>query len=199
MLSNLKPQPADKILALIQMFRDDPRADKIDLGVGVYKNADGVTPVMRAVRAAAKQIWEHETTKTYTTLAGDPAFGAVLSDLILGDARPADRIASVATPGGTGAVRLALELVKIASPGATVWLSDPTWPNHNAIVGYLGMPLKTYRYFDAATGGVDFDGMMEDLGQAKSGDVVLLHGCCHNPTGANPNGAEWAAIADCLL
>ena len=199
MLSNLKPQAADKILALMQQFREDPREDKIDLGVGVYKDAEGRTPVMRAIKAAEKTLWEEETTKSYVALAGDPAFGAALSELILGDALPADRLASVATPGGTGAVRLGFELAKIASPDMTLWVSDPTWPNHTAIAKYLGLPIRTYRYFDEATRGVDFDGMIADLGQAKAGDVVLLHGCCHNPTGANPNMAEWGAIADTIL
>jgi len=199
MLTNLKPQPADKILMLMQMFRDDPRSDKIDLGVGVYRNAEGVTPVMRAVKAAEKRLWETETTKTYTGLAGDPAFGEALSALILGDAVARDRIAFAAQPGGTGAVRQALELVRMAAPGATVWLSAPTWPNHNSIVRYLGLPTRDYRYFDEASRGVDFAGMMADLEQAAPGDVVLLHGCCHNPTGANPNPAQWAEIADLLV
>ena len=199
MLTNLKPQPADKILMLMQMFRDDPRADKIDLGVGVYKNAQGVTPVMRAVKAAEKRLWETETTKSYTGLAGDPAFGEALSDLILGGTVAQDRLAFAAQPGGTGAVRQALELIRMAAPGATVWLSSPTWPNHNSIVKYLGLPTRDYRYFDEATRGVDFDGMMADLDGVQPGDVVLLHGCCHNPTGANPNLGQWAEIADLLV
>lgn len=199
MLANLKPQPADKILMLMQMFRDDPRSDKIDLGVGVYRNAEGVTPVMRAVKAAEKKLWETETTKAYTGLAGDPAFGEALSDLILGGAVAKDRLAFAAQPGGTGAVRQALELVKMAAPGATVWLSSPTWPNHNSIVKYLGLPTRDYRYFDEATRGVDFDGMMADLARVQAGDVVLLHGCCHNPTGANPDLGQWAGIADLLV
>jgi aromatic-amino-acid transaminase len=193
MLDSLKPQPEDKILSLMAAFRADPRLGKIDLGVGVYKDATGLTPVMRAVRAAGRRLWETETTKTYTSLAGDPAFGAAMGDLILGDVRPTDR-AAVATPGGTGAVRQALELVKMAAPGATVWVSDPTWPNHNAIIRHLGLPLREYRYFDAASGGVDAAGMLADLAQARAGDVVLLHGCCHNPTGANLTAAEWDAV-----
>jgi aspartate/tyrosine/aromatic aminotransferase len=197
MLDKLKPQPADKILALIQMFKDDPRAGKIDLGVGVYKDATGLTPVMHAVKAAERQLWETETTKTYTGLAGDPAYNEALSTLILGDIR-ADARASVATPGGTGAIRQALELIRMASPTATVWLSNPTWPNHPSIIRYLGMPMADYRYFDPETRGIDFAGMMADLDRVQPGDVVLLHGCCHNPTGANLNAPEWAAVADLL-
>ena len=198
MLNALKPQPADKILQLIQMFRDDPRPAKIDLGVGVYKDATGLTPVMHAVKAAEKQLWEVETTKAYTGLAGDPAFASALAAMILADAVPADRIAAVATPGGTGAIRQALELIRMASPGATVWLSNPTWPNHPSIIRYLGIPMREYRYFDAESGAVNFDGMMADLDAVKPGDVVLLHGCCHNPTGANLNMVEWAAVASLL-
>ncbi|MCE6959923.1 aspartate/tyrosine/aromatic aminotransferase [Cereibacter sphaeroides] len=194
MLTALKPQPADKILQLIQMFREDPRDGKIDLGVGVYKDPTGLTPVMRAVKAAEKRLWEVETTKTYTGLAGEPAYNAAMVKLILAGAVPADRVASVATPGGTGAVRQALELVRMASPQATVWISNPTWPNHLTIVKYLGIPMQEYRYFDAESGAVDFDGMMADLAQVKAGDLVLLHGCCHNPTGANPNPVQWEAI-----
>lgn len=198
MFEALKPQAQDKILALIQMFRDDPREGKIDLGVGVYKDATGLTPVMRAVKAAEKKLWDEEKTKTYTGLAGEPAFNAAMIDLILAGSVAADRVAAVATPGGTGAVRQALELIKLASPQATVWLSDPTWPNHPSIIRYLGMPMAEYRYFDAGTRGLDFGGMMADLARVKTGDVVLLHGCCHNPTGANPTADQWAKIADLL-
>ena len=198
MFDALKLQVPDQILQLIQMYKDDPRAAKIDLGVGVYKDATGLTPVMRAVKAAEKKLWETEVTKTYTGLAGDPAFNLAAAKMILGDAVPMDRVASVATPGGTGAIRQALELIKMASPDATVWLSNPTWPNHPSIIKYLGMKMAEYRYFDAETRGVDFAGLIADLGRVAPGDVVLLHGCCHNPTGANLNAVEWAAVADVL-
>ena len=197
MFDALKPQPQDKILQLIQLFKDDPRAGKIDLGVGVYKDANGLTPVMRAVKMAEKQLWETETTKTYTGLAGDPAFNAAMLRLILGDGF-ADRAAAVATPGGTGAIRQALELIRLANPTATVWLSNPTWPNHPSIIRYLGIPMQQYRYFDTATGGIDFAGLLDDLGRVQVGDAVLLHGCCHNPTGANLTTAQWAELADVL-
>jgi aromatic-amino-acid transaminase len=199
MLEALHPQPQDSILQLMAMYRDDPRADKIDLGVGVYKDATGLTPVMRAVKAAEKRLWESQTTKTYTGLAGEPDFHAAMTRLILGDAVAQDRISAAATPGGTGAVRHALELIRMAAPGAKIWLSNPTWPNHPSIIRYLGMPMAEYRYFDAATRGVDMDGMLDDLHRVAPGDVVLLHGCCHNPTGANPTDADWQAIADVLF
>ncbi len=198
MLTNLTPQPADKILQLMQKFREDPRTDKIDLGVGIYKDASGGTPVMRAIKEAEKRLWEVETTKKYTALAGDPAYGDAMVDLVLGDAVPRDRVAAAATPGGTGAIRQGVELIKMANPDATIWLSNPTWPNHPSIIKYVGMKMAEYRYFDDATRGVDFDGMMADLAEVKAGDVVLLHGCCHNPTGANLNMTQWAEVVESL-
>ncbi len=198
MLENLCQQPADKILQLMKMFRDDPRADKIDLGVGVYKNAEGVTPVMRAVKAAERQLWKAETTKSYTALAGDPAYLDAMRNLVLADSVAAGRVAAAATPGGTGAIHMVLETVGMANPEATIWLSDPTWPNHPSIINHLGMKMQTYRYFDSEARGVDFAGMIADLEGIKAGDVVLLHGCCHNPTGANLTLPEWQEIADLL-
>lgn len=195
MLNALHAQPQDKILQLIQMYKDDPRDTKIDLGVGVYKDATGLTPVMRAVKAAEKQLWETERTKSYTGLAGDPDYATAMQALILGDTVPSDRLSAVATPGGTGAIRQALELIKLASPDATVWISNPTWPNHPSIIKYLGMKMVEYRYFDSETRGVDFDGMLTDLSGVKPGDVILLHGCCHNPTGANLTLPQWAEVA----
>ncbi|MEY1554037.1 aromatic amino acid transaminase [Yoonia sp. R2331] len=194
MLSNLKAQPADKILALMAAYREDPRDTKVDLGVGVYKDATGNTPVMRAVKEAERRILADQTSKAYTGLAGDPAFGTAMKNLVLGDAVDHARVAAVATPGGTGAIRQALELIKLAAPGATVWLSDPTWPNHPSIIKYLGMKSQTYRYFDTASRGVDYIGMLTDLGAMLPGDVVLLHGCCHNPTGANLTLAQWDGV-----
>jgi len=198
MFETLKAQPADKILALVQAYREDPRETKIDLGVGVYKDASGNTPIMRAVKAAEQRIWESQDTKVYTGLAGDPAYTNAMAALVLGDAVPRGSVAAAATPGGTGAVRQAFELVRMANPEARVFVSDPTWPNHLSILSYLGMEVVNYRYFDSETGGVNFDGLIEDLKTAKKGDVVLLHGCCHNPTGANLNSAEWDAVIEVL-
>ena len=127
MLEALKAQPQDKILQLIQMFKDDPRTDKIDLGVGVYKDATGLTPVMRAVKAAEKKIWETQDTKTYTALTGEPGYNTAMRKLILAGSVDGARLSSIATPGGTGAVRLGIDLAKMANPGATVWVSKPTW------------------------------------------------------------------------
>ncbi|MDX5358476.1 MAG: aminotransferase class I/II-fold pyridoxal phosphate-dependent enzyme, partial [Rhodobacterales bacterium] len=134
MLERLKPQPEDKIIQLMALFRDDPRPIKVDLGVGVYKDASGHTPIMRAVREAGKRLWDAETTKTYVALGGDPGFHAAMAGLVLGDAVPASRLAAAAAPGGTGALRIAFDLIHKTAPGASVWMSDPTWPNHPAIV-----------------------------------------------------------------
>lgn len=194
MFETLKEQPADKILALMQMFKEDPRADKIDLGVGVYKNAQGMTPIMGAIKDAEKLLWEQETTKSYVALAGDPAFSDAMINLVLSDSVARGNVAAVATPGGTGAVRQAFELVKMANPDARVFVSDPTWPNHLSILKHLNMPVVNYRYFDGEIRGVDFDAMLSDLADAKAGDVILLHGCCHNPTGANLNMAQWKEV-----
>jgi aromatic-amino-acid transaminase len=198
MFETLKPQPADKILALVQKFKEDPRPQKIDLGVGVYKNAEGVTPVMRAVKAAEHQLWQDETTKSYVGLTGDPAFSDGMIQMVLGDAVPRGAVAAAATPGGTGAVRQAFELARLANPDVRIFVSNPTWPNHVSMLRYLGIEMVPYRYFDEATCGVDFEGMTADLAQAKAGDVVLLHGCCHNPTGANLNTAQWQSVVDLL-
>lgn len=198
MLGNLKAQPADKILALMAKYKEDPRDAKIDLGVGVYKNAEGKTPVMRAVKEAERRLVEQQDSKSYVALAGDPAFADAMIGLVLGDAVARDQIAAVATPGGTGAVRQAFELVKMANPNARVFVSNPTWPNHVSILKYVGIETVAYRYFDTDTRAVDFDGMLADLGQAKEGDVVLLHGCCHNPTGANLNLTQWQAVVDLI-
>jgi len=194
MFEHLTAQKPDGILMLMQMFRDDPREDKVDLGLGVYKDATGNTPVMRAVKTAGQQLWQAETTKTYVSLAGDPAYSDAMVKLVLGDSVARDQVAAAATPGGTGAVRQAFELIRMANPDARVFVSDPTWPNHLTILDYIGLERVNYRYFDDETRGVDFDGMIADLKTARKGDVILLHGCCHNPTGANLTMGQWQEV-----
>ncbi|PZO64052.1 MAG: aromatic amino acid aminotransferase [Paracoccus denitrificans] len=198
MFANLKPQVPDKILTLMGEFRADPRQGKIDLGVGVYKDATGNTPVMRAVREAEKRIWDQETTKVYTALTGEPAYLSALSRMVLADALDPARTASISSVGGTGAIRQALELARLGNPDVTVYVSSPTWPNHVSILRFMDLPYVEYRYFDAETRGVDFEGMKADLERAKKGDLVLLHGCCHNPTGANLTLDQWAEVAQIL-
>ena len=198
MFESLKEQPADKILALMAAYREDPRETKIDLGVGVYKDAEGKTPVMRAIKAAEQKVWETQDSKSYVGLAGDPAFADAMIGLVLGDAVARDTIAAAATPGGTGACRQAFDLIRMARPGGRVFVSDPTWPNHLSILKFLNMEIVPYRYFDGEPRAVNFDGMMADLADVTSNDVVLLHGCCHNPTGANLNLTQWQAVVDLL-
>lgn len=197
MLGNLKPQAPDKILALMGEFKADTRQGKIDLGVGVYKDPTGLTPVMRAVKAAEQKIWESQDSKAYTSLAGTEEYRAAMTSLVLGDVA-GGRVASVGTVGGTGAIRQALELVRMANPDAVIHVSDPTWPNHVSILNFMGQAYEMYPYFDNATRGVAFEAMLEGIGRARKGDVVLLHGCCHNPTGANPTAEQWDAIAEVL-
>lgn len=188
------PQP-DGILQVMAAFRADPRETKVDLGVGVYKDAGGNTPVMGAVKRAEARLVEAQDTKTYTALAGDPAFHQAMAALLLGGVTPAARLAAAAATGGTGAVRLGFELIRAANPAARLWISRPTWPNHITIAEAVGLAWSPYRYLDPEAGALDRAGMMADLEQASAGDVVVLHGCCHNPTGVDPDLSDWAEIA----
>ena len=198
MLHLLAPQAPDSILQLIAQLASDTRAHKIDLGVGVYKDAVGATPIMRSVKEAERRLWQAEDSKTYVALAGDPAFLDAMQRLVLGDGFDAARVAAIATPGGTGAVRQAFELLRMARPAARVFVSDPTWPNHLSILAHLGIETVPFRYYDPATHGVDMTGMLADLAQLRTGDVVLLHGCCHNPTGADPDAEGWHALINLM-
>ena len=199
MLEKFQPVPPDPILGLGQLFAADTRDGKIDLGVGVFKDADGNTPIMSAVKKAEVVLHESQTTKTYKPLAGDEAFRDSMRKLVLGDAVAADRVATIQTPGGTGAIRQLYEAIKKINGEATLWLSDPTWPSHIGIARHMGMSMRSYAYFDSASSTVDFDAMMRDLADVQPQDVVMLHGCCHNPTGANLDAAQWDAVTDLIL
>ncbi|MEM1268300.1 MAG: amino acid aminotransferase [Pseudomonadota bacterium] len=199
MLTRLTPPQPDRIMAMVAAYKADDRPGKVDLGVGVYKDAEGRTPVMGAVKSAEARLLESQDTKAYVGLLGDLDFVGRMRDVVLGDAVPADRVIGAQAPGGTGAIRLILELIRLAKPDATIWYSDPTWPNHPAMVAHVGLNARTYRYFDAATCEVDAAAMLEDLSQVQPDDVVILHGCCHNPTGANPTPETWAALTDMLV
>jgi aromatic-amino-acid transaminase len=198
LFENLRQQPEDPILSLMDRYRSDPRPDKIDLGVGIYRNSQGVTPVMLAVKTAERKLVEVQDSKSYTSLAGDPGFIRAMAVLVLGDAVDPARVAGAATVGGTGAIRQGLELIRLARPDATVHIPDPSWPNHRSILDAMKLPVQTYRYFDAEANGVDMTGLLEDLRRVEEGDVVLLHGCCHNPTGADPSDAQWREIVAVL-
>lgn len=195
MFETVTPPEPDKIIRLMGMFAADARTDKVDLGVGVYRSPAGTTPVMEAVKEAEHRIWAAQESKSYVGLRGDLGFLDAMRRLILGESVPADRVAGAGTPGGTGAVRQVLETVHRLNPQATVWISDPTWPNHPAIIDHLGQKRRSYRYYDATTGGIDRAGMMADLAGAGRGDLILLHGCCHNPTGADLLPDDWQEIA----
>jgi len=199
MFETLQPAPADKIIALIGLYRADPRPGKIDLGVGVYKDRDGRTPVMRALREAEKRLLQGQDTKTYLGLPGDTGFNTAMVKLAFGPNADMTRIRAAQAPGGSGALRLVAELLSRTRPGTTVWLSDPTWPNHPPVMRGAGLMVRDYPYFDAASGAVRFDDMLATLGTAEAGDIVLLHGCCHNPTGANLDFEQWAKVTDLVV
>jgi len=199
MLENLQSVPPDPILGLGKLYAADTRPERLDLGVGVFKDADGNTPIMRAVKQAEQVLHGAQTSKAYKSLGGDETFRKCMRDLVLADSVDADRVATAQTPGGTGAVHQIYELILRAKPGAQLWMSFPTWPSHASIAKHMGVKTRTYRYFNEDTSSVDFEGMMEDIGQMKKEDVLLLHGCCHNPTGANLDMEQWKQVTDLLL
>ena len=198
MFETLAPAQPDKILALIAMFRDDARQEKCDLGVGVYKDPSGATPVMAAVQAAEARVLASQTSKTYLGPEGDARFNSAIARLALGDAHDETRIRAIQAPGGSGALRIIAELLAEARPGCAVHLPQPTWPNHRPVAEAAGLRVHTYPYFDPATGEVRFADMLEAVRQMPAGDIVLLHGCCHNPTGANLDSAQWRLLAGAL-
>jgi aromatic-amino-acid transaminase len=198
MFENLPPPTADAIIDMMQAFSDDPRMGKIDLGVGVYRDEAGRTPVMQSVKAAELRCIETQESKSYLSLAGDHAFLDAMETLLLGGAVPSARVASVGTPGGTSALRQICELVRSARPEATIWVSAQTWPNHVPVIAAAGLASRPYRYLDAGRGALDHMGLFADLEQVQKGDVVLLHGCCHNPTGVDFSLQDWAEIAALL-
>ena len=199
MLEKLQPAKADPILGLGKLYRADTRDTKIDLGVGVYKDPTGNTPIMTAVKKAEAILLNEQDSKAYKGLTGDEMFRDKMRELVLADSVAADRVAVLQTPGGTGAIRQLFETMKLLNPDTTIWISDPSWPSHMAMAKNMGFATKNYRYFDAATSTTDFPAMMEDLQELKAGDLLILHGCCHNPTGANLTGEEWAQITDLVL
>lgn len=194
------PEPkADAILALMTAFRADTREHKMDLGVGIYKDATGKTPVMGAVKSAEAQLLDTQDTKAYVSPTGSPAFCAAMISLVFGENADTSRIRAAQSVGGSGALRVLADLLKRGRPDADLWVSDPTWPNHVPLLSTAGYTLKTYPYYDAAQSKVSFSAMMETLGNANDGDIVLLHGCCHNPTGADLTLDQWSEVADLLL
>ena len=201
MFDSLPVLPPDSILGLAAACRADPNPDKVDLTLGVYMDETGLCPVFEAVQQAQQALVSEEQTKVYMPPQGDPDYLAGIRSLVLGEVGMAslgDRSSAVQTPGGCGAVRLGAEVLHAAAPTATVWLSDPTWPVHIPLMGSVGLQFKTYRYYSSEMKGLDFDAMISDLQEARSGDVVLLHGCCHNPSGVDPTKEQWATLAELL-
>lgn len=198
MFDNLETAPPDPILGLEEAFKRDPNPAKINLAAGVYRDETGNTPIFRAVKRAEADILETEISKTYLGMAGLPEFTAAVQQLVFGVGHPViteRRAATAQAPGGTAALRVAADFIKKASPSSTVWLSQPTWPNHPPLFRNAGLALESYPYFDATRNCVDFDAMMGGLDRVQPGDVVLLHGSCHNPTGADLNREQWAHLA----
>ncbi len=202
MFDSLQALPPDPILALTPAYRADPNPDKIDLGAGVYKDENGNTPVMRAVKEAERILLAQQDSKAYVGPGGAAGFNEAIASLALGDALKqslGERRVSLQTPGGCGGLRLAAEFIAKANPQATVWVSDPTWPNHRPLLGAAGLTLATYPYYDLDSHTVRFDAMLESLSAAAAGDVVLLHGCCHNPCGADLGREQWREMRDLAL
>lgn len=199
MFETLPPAKPDPILTIMAAFREDKRADKIDLSVGVYKDEAGGTPIVSALREAELRLHAQQQTKTYLGPLGDVGFNDLMRDLVFGPQADKARIRTAQTPGGCGALRLLADLVAAARPDATVHIPDPTWVNHEPLLASSGLKLKSYAYFDRAGGGVRFEDMIRDLAAAKRGDVVLLHGCCHNPTGADLDMAQWRKLGTLML
>jgi len=199
---HLKPLVPEAILRLMSQYRADCSSDKVDLGIGVYRDSSGHTPVLDCVRRAEQSVLAAQSTKTYVGALGREEFNRHVEVLVLGaehSARSAQRVRTIQTPGGCGALRLGAELIKAATPAAKVLVGNPTWGNHVPLLGASGLTLEHYAYYDPATRELLFDQMLERLEQAASGDVVLLHGCCHNPSGVDPTPAQWRTLVDCLL
>jgi aspartate/tyrosine/aromatic aminotransferase len=196
LFERLDEQVSDSLLALIALCDADPRADKIDVGVGVYRDSAGTTPILRAVKKAERILWETQETKAYLGSQGDSRFTALIRPIVFGEALAADeRIVGVQTPGGCGALRLGAELVRAANPGARIHVGQPTWPNHPPLIASAGVEMVAHPYYDRDSHEIRFDAMMDALGGASAGDLVLLHGCCHNPTGADLDTDQWKAVA----
>ncbi|EOA6546087.1 aspartate/tyrosine/aromatic aminotransferase [Vibrio vulnificus] len=196
MFSQLPTPALDPILSLTVAFRNDPRDQKVDLGIGVYKNNKGETPIMRAVSQAQKIVADTQTTKSYVGLAGCEEFNQSMVNLLLAGTSVLDRVSAIQTPGASGALRMLGDLMKVAQPDTTVWISNPSYVNHKPVMEAAGLKVRYYRYFSPETKQVDIGQMLDDLANAGPKDVVLLHGCCHNPTGADIDFAAWQAITD---
>ncbi|WP_324807332.1 aromatic amino acid transaminase [Sphingomonas sp. LY29] len=195
LLEKLSAIKSDSLLALIALANADTRPEKIDVGVGVYRDGHGGTPILRSVKAAEQRLWEAQTTKSYLGSMGDVRFAELIRPILLGRHAANQRIMGLQTPGGCGALSLAFKLIAEARPGARVLVGTPTWPNHVPVIDAAGLEIARYGYYDRESATIRFDEMMSMLDGARRGDVVLLHGCCHNPTGADLSDDQWADVA----
>ena len=193
-LADLDAVRSDSLLKLIALANADARPDKIDVGVGVYRDGQGRTPVMRAVKAAEQKLWEAQDSKSYLGSHGDVAFAELLRPIVLGEHAADERILGLQTPGGCGALRLGFQLIAKANPKARVLVGTPTWPNHVPIISGCGLEIAEYPYYERDARQIRFDAMMTAIEAAQPGDVVLLHGCCHNPTGADLDAGQWRDV-----
>lgn len=199
MFEKVPAAPADPILGLTEEFKNDPRDNKINLGVGIYKNEESQTPVLATVKKAEAMLLESEKTKSYLTIEGTVEYGLAVQKLLFGaDSKiVTEKLAKTAqAPGGTGALRVAGEFIKRELNTSKIWISNPTWANHFSVFEAAGIATAQYNYYNAETHDKDFDAMLTSLQEAQTGDVVLLHGCCHNPTGIDPTAAEWEQLAE---
>ena len=197
LFDRLEEQKSDSLLQLIALCDADPRPDKIDVGVGVYRDAAGNTPILRAVKRAERHLWETQPTKAYLGSQGDARFTELIRPIVFGEAGAADkRIVGLQTPGGCGALRLGADLIAKANPRARIFVGQPTWPNHGPLIASAGVELVPHPYYDPASRLILFDEMMAALATARAGDLVLLHGCCHNPTGADLSSDQWRDVTD---
>lgn len=201
MFENVQIAPPDPILGLTEMFKADPNPDKINLSVGVYQDSQGKTPVLETVKEAEKRILEQENTKGYLPMTGEPVYCAQVQELLFGEGHEIitnKRALTAQCPGGTGALRVAGDYLTTVHPGAKIWLSNPTWANHGTIFTAAGLTCEKYDYRDPVTNGLNFEAMCASIKTIPQGDVILLHGCCHNPTGIDPTAEQWAQIGDLL-
>ncbi len=197
LFDRLEEQKSDSLLQLIALCDADSRPDKIDVGVGVYRDAGGGTPILRAVKKAERLLWERQETKAYLGSQGDARFTELIRPVVFGEAGAADeRIVGLQTPGGCGALRLGADLVAKANPNARIYVGQPTWPNHGPLIASAGVEMVPHPYYDPESRRILFAEMMAALGEARPGDLVLLHGCCHNPTGADLSAGQWAEVAE---
>ena len=202
MFESLKPVAIDPILGLMIAFKADTRLVKVDLGVGVYQDDHGRTPVMESVKIAEARLLELETTKSYQGMAGDPDYNQRMLGLLFGEQHSilsSGRVKSIQAPGGSGALRVGAEVIRRARPESKLWIGVPTWPNHIPLLGSAGFEIKEYPYYDMSRHQISSQAMMEALRSVPAGDMVLLHGCCHNPTGADLSHDQWDEIADMAL